>query len=55
MACAAPPQPALVDKEHSRSAIWKYFGYEANEHAKPKDDKQANMQELLQSSANKRR
>ncbi len=37
MASAAPPQPALVDKEHSWSAIWKYFGYEANEHAKPKD------------------
>ncbi len=37
MASAAPPQPALVDKEHSRSAIWKYFGYEANEHGKPKD------------------
>ncbi len=50
MASAAPPQPALVDKEHSRSAIWKYFGYEANEHGK-----QANMQELQQSSANKRR
>ncbi|KAA0721363.1 hypothetical protein E1301_Tti023538 [Triplophysa tibetana] len=37
MACAAPPQPALVDKEHSRSAIWNYFGYEANEDGKPKD------------------
>ncbi len=37
IASAAPPQPALVDKEHSRSAIWKYFGYEANEHGKPKD------------------
>ncbi len=23
MASAAPQQPALVDKEHSRSAIWK--------------------------------
>ncbi len=37
MASAAPLRPALVDKEHSRSAIWKYFGYEANEHGKPKD------------------
>ncbi len=37
MASAAPPQPALVDKEHSRSAIWKYFGYKTNEHGKPKD------------------
>uniref|UniRef100_A0A671RC50 BED-type domain-containing protein n=1 Tax=Sinocyclocheilus anshuiensis TaxID=1608454 RepID=A0A671RC50_9TELE len=37
MASAAPPRPALVDKEHSRSAIWKYFGYETNEHGKPKD------------------
>uniref|UniRef100_A0A671SCA6 BED-type domain-containing protein n=1 Tax=Sinocyclocheilus anshuiensis TaxID=1608454 RepID=A0A671SCA6_9TELE len=23
--------------KHSRSAIWKYFGYETNEHGKPKD------------------
>uniref|UniRef100_A0A672RI62 BED-type domain-containing protein n=1 Tax=Sinocyclocheilus grahami TaxID=75366 RepID=A0A672RI62_SINGR len=37
MESVAPPRPALVDKEHSRSAIWKYFGYETNEHGKPKD------------------
>ncbi len=54
MACVAPPQPALVDKNTAgvlsgNILDMKQMNMEAEGH------KQANMQELLQSSANKRR
>ncbi|KAL6456345.1 hypothetical protein MHYP_G00348880 [Metynnis hypsauchen] len=30
-------QPVLISKESSRSAVWKYFGFEADTDGKPKD------------------
>uniref|UniRef100_A0A3Q3Q9S5 BED-type domain-containing protein n=1 Tax=Monopterus albus TaxID=43700 RepID=A0A3Q3Q9S5_MONAL len=37
MSSAVPPGPSLVDKQHSRSAIWNYFAYEANDDGKQKN------------------
>lgn len=37
MASVAPPQLVLVDKENSRSAVWKHFAFEASEQGKTED------------------
>lgn len=55
MSSAEPLRPVLVDKEKSRSAVWKYFAFEANEQGKVKNtNANAHMQTMLETSTNER-